>query len=395
MAREALKPSLALAKFLRSKREELGLSLRDVERKSAETGEPIPFSTLARVEQGKHDPGVRRLHKLLDLYRVPPHLVSDLIELEGRAGKEPPRGDLETLYREGVEHWRRGDIQSGLAYLFSVRQHVSSDPASRLLRQKAMLAFAAAARDLGRHRLAREVVEDLLCEGPDPSLVVHLMVLSSSVWARLGSLHAATAFAAHAVTLLPPNNPELGAWVYHQQSQVYRAEGDLERAETALGRAIDCYRAIGDSYGEARALLAGGRIAEARGDLAEAVARARRLIKLEGLGRDSLFVTTARIELGRLLVRTGAIDEGLAVLREGLGQAVALADHHGEFIAHYHLWKAYVRLEDKDRARFELGAARYFVRFVDDASPEANEIRKLVSEESYETRKRSGRRRRH
>lgn len=80
--RKALKVSQAVADMLRVKREYLGLSLRDVERITAEAGERIPFPSLARIEQGVTDPGVTRLHILLVLYDVPAHAVWRRIERE-------------------------------------------------------------------------------------------------------------------------------------------------------------------------------------------------------------------------------------------------------------------------------------------------------------------------
>ena len=38
-------------------------------------------------------------------------------------------------------------------------------------------------------------------------------------------------------------------------------------------------------------------------------------------------------------------------------------NRNGEFLAHYYLWKTHEALGDTDRAKFELQASRYFVRF--------------------------------
>ncbi len=76
MGTVAVRTSPSVSRLLRRKREELGLSLRAVEQKLAEQGERFPASTLSRIEQGKLDPGVRRLHQLLRLYKIPPHLVA-------------------------------------------------------------------------------------------------------------------------------------------------------------------------------------------------------------------------------------------------------------------------------------------------------------------------------
>ena len=71
MGSAALKPSIAVGRLFRNRRHEMRLTLRDVSERMEEMGERFPTSTLIRVEQGKLDPGVRRLHLLMKLYRIP------------------------------------------------------------------------------------------------------------------------------------------------------------------------------------------------------------------------------------------------------------------------------------------------------------------------------------
>ena len=66
-----MKPAVSVGRLLRRKRKDLRLTLREVSERMAERGDRIHVSTLVRVEQGKLDPGVRRLHLLLRLYDVP------------------------------------------------------------------------------------------------------------------------------------------------------------------------------------------------------------------------------------------------------------------------------------------------------------------------------------
>jgi transcriptional regulator with XRE-family HTH domain len=80
MGSAALKPSVAVGRLLRQRRKEMKLTLREVSERMADRGDRIPTSTLVRIEQGKLDPGVRRLHLLLRLYDLPPHLIADLVE---------------------------------------------------------------------------------------------------------------------------------------------------------------------------------------------------------------------------------------------------------------------------------------------------------------------------
>ncbi len=377
MGRAAVRTSPAVGRFLREKRKQLRLTVRAVSDRFAESGARFPESTLVRIEQGKLDPGVWRLHQLLRLYGVPPDLVADLIELEELAVSPPPEGDLETLYRDGVECWKRGDVPLGLAYLFAVRQRVPADAESRLLRQRATLAFAIYARNLGKLRLARQVLDDLLCEPPDRALVVNVLVLASTVWGGLRAADAAMAFIEYAATLLPPGDPKLAAPVLHQKARLLVSAGRPDEAEQFLFRARTSYEVAGDLYGKGKALLSEILLRDAQGTLDSAIRAAREGIRFAEEHEFSRLVLLGRIELGRLLSKSGSPEEGLRVLQQALGQAIQVGDRNAEFAARYCLWKAHGQLGDQDRARFEFEAASYCVRSVDEVSPEADEIREL------------------
>jgi hypothetical protein len=114
---------------------------------------------------------------------------------------------------------------------------------------------------------------------------------------------------------------------------------------------------------------------------AAAIGGAREVIRRSREHGHARVTVVGLLELGRLQVAAGAVEDGLGALREGLGQAVLLGDRGAEFLAHHHLWKANQCLGDTDRAQCELEAARYFVRFVDDHSAEADEVRGLLQEE--------------
>ena len=378
MGAAAVKPSIAVSKLLRERRAEHKLTLRAVSDRLAERGERIPVSTLARIEQGKLDPGVRRLHMLLELYRVPPHLVADLVELELIAEVPPVEGDLETLYANGVAAWKRGDFPTGLACFFAIRKQVPADEESKLVRQRATLGFSIAARNLGKFRLAKQMVDDLLCEPPSDSLLINVLVEASSLWRGLGSFETALALVRQAATHLDPGNSPESAWIRHQEARLLLEDGKLADAERLLDAAIEHYRTQSDPYGEAKALNLRTGLLRKSGDPVAALATAGKALQLAEEHQMESVRLGAQLEMGQLQVETGKVEEGLRMLSEGLGEAVRLGNRRGEFLAHYYLWKTHEKLDDTDRARFELQAARYFVRFIDDHSPEADEVRRLL-----------------
>ena len=376
MGSAALKPSLAIGRLLREKRKERRLTLREVSERMAERGGRIPISTLVRIEQGKLDPGVRRLHALLRFYDVPPHLVADLVELEDLAVEQPATGDLDTLFRNGLEYWKRGDIGQGLAHLMAVREFLPRDDSSKILRQKATISFAVAARNLGKYRLAKQIIDDLLCEPPDPQLLVRALVLAASLWRGLGSIEVALALVDRAELHVAPNDRKTAAWVNHQKAKLLLDVGKPEEAKPALELSLDTYRNLNDTYGYAKALILRGEVLEACGCVEDALSSAREAIRWSTEHDHERLITIGELEVGRLLAASGSIEGGIELIRKGLGRAVLIGDKNAEFLAHYRLWKAYETYGDRERARFELESARHFVRFVDDYSPEVVEVRK-------------------
>lgn len=370
----------AVAQILRDRRKEMRLTLQQVSDTLAEHGQRIPTSTLNRIEQGKLDPGVRRLYQLLDLYHIPPHLISDLVELENLAVRPPDAGtkDLETLHREGIERWKAGDIPAAMSYLFAVRQYVPDTDEARHLKQQASLAFATAARGLGKFRLARQVVDDLLCEPPEPSLAVRVFVLASSLWRGLGSADAALAFLRQAETYLDHAQPEEVAWVSHQKSKLLLESGRIDEAERELVHTLKLYRALKDRYGEIRALVLRVGLLEKQKDLTGAIRTARRAIGLSQRHEFDRGVAYGNIHLGRLLVLTGKAVAGIEALNLGLGKAAALHDRNGEFFAQYQIWKAHQFLGDSERATFALRGCGYFLQSIDERTPETDEVRRQI-----------------
>ena len=256
------------------------------------------------------------------------------------------------------------------------------------MRQKATHTFAVAARDLGKLRLARQLVDELLCEPPDPTLISRVLILASTLWARQGSVEMALALIRRAAVHLRPGEHREQAWVLHQEAKLLVAVGDAEDALPVLDRTARLYRKLGDGHGEVKTLIVRAGAHEARGDLNAAISCARRAIRLAQRRDLGLLGVSGRLELGRLLVASGSSDKGLEELRKVLSEALLLEDRIAEFYAHYHLWKTYELLDQREPMKFEFQAAAHFVQFIDEPSPEADEIRRLAQERDRAARPR-------
>jgi len=378
MPRAAISSSPSIASLLRGRRRELGLSLRDVELRTQEMGQVIPFTTLSKVEQGTVDPGVRRLHQLLRVYDLSPQLTHDLLDLEGFVEEFPDvasHRSLESLKEEGLEAWKSGKVRKGLAYLFAVRAKAPADDAARLERQRAILDVAVAVGSLGKFRLSRQLLDDLLLEPPAPELLVNVLIQSAVCWHWLGSGEAALGFLWRAERNLSPGDHKRAAWVYHERAGTLATLHQFAAAEEQLDKAIEEYRRGKDPYGVGRASGVRVRILFDRGDLDAALAVSREARRQAEQGGFERLGVARALDEGRCLIALGRPREALVALQRCLVSAISTDDAAVRFYAHYYLWKAYAASGDSPRAELELNNARFFVRLVDELTPETEEIR--------------------
>jgi tetratricopeptide (TPR) repeat protein len=340
-----------------------------------ERGERLPPSTLSRIESGKLDPGVRRLNVLIRLYDLQPDYVADLVEIESLAVQRPD-GDIETLRSEGERYWERGDIPQALGHALAVMEMVPQDEQSRLRRQKAVLTFAGYARSLGKLRLAQRLVDGLLCEPPDDSLMVDALLVSASIWSHHGATAVALGLGREAIRRLEPGKHDEAAKAHHQLAKLLLDAGWVEEATAELDLAFAHYKKTpGKAHNACLARILKARILEQLGKKDEALGYARETLGItekEDRGRTKL---NARLELGRLLLGSDHSDEAIDELRRALAEATLLQDRLGEFHAHARLWKAFERVGDPRSARMELERARALLPFVVDKSPDSEAVR--------------------
>jgi tetratricopeptide (TPR) repeat protein len=383
--RRAIPPSLGVARLLRKRREEMQLTLRQVEAQTKAMGELIPFTIIAKVERGLVDPGFRRLNVLLRLYHLPLQMAGDLAEVEQLSGELPI--DPAAGFDEAIKDWKAGDSRRSIAYLLALRTQSREDSGERLKRQKALVAFAGASAAMGKHRLALHILEELLLDPLEPGLLVQALIQAGACWDRLGSGEVAQAFLARAESHVAPRDHRQRAWVKHTLASVLISAGRFDEAEAELSKAIEAYRAAKDSYGESNALGVRVRLHFEREDFPGALKAARAAQRhAEEHGHARLRVMR-KIDEGRCLFALKDIPAGIQALNEGLSGAVALQDGMCRFYAHYYLWKAYQKQGDVARADLELRAAQYYISALDEASAEAVEVRQTLGD------RRPGRRR--
>lgn len=378
MPANRLPTSPAVGRFLQEQRKRLGYTLRDVQRLSGEMGKVIPFSTLARIEQGTLDPGLPRLHQLLRTYHVPLQAAGDLLDLEESTGAPPAETDPHRLYRLGHEAAGRGDPRGALAAFLAARRHDGGE--DRLFRQKILLSISSFAATLGKNAFAKHVIDGLLLEGPEPGILVTVLVQASRCWQWLGGAEAALAFCERAERHLTAATPaHQRAFLFHQLASLHVGSREFDAAERHVVRALAAYRDAKDPAGYCRCLGVRVRTAFVREAPEAALAAARTTrayAQRNGLSQIRLLFL---IQEARAHLALGDVPRCLAVLGTTLADAVGHDDRVVLFYTHYYFWRAYETLGDAHRARAEFETAVRHVEFLDEVTDESTHVRALLA----------------
>lgn len=379
MPSKPLPISQAVAGLLRSRRESLGLTLRKVEELSGASGNPIPHSTLARIELGQFDPGVRRLGQLLGLYQLPMQAAGDVLDLEALGGATPIERNPAKLRDRALDAWRHGRIAEALSCFLAFRRRVPIDDEHRTMRQEAIRDFAVAAASLGRLHLSRYMLDELLLERPEPRILVPILIQQSVVWRSLGSPVAALAFIESAATYVRPDAWKHLGWIQHQRARILIDEKQFGEAAKCLSLAARYHRRAGAPHDEALAMLTMINLRFEQGKPERALAAARSTERFAARRKFNRIRLSARVDQARALATMGSIDEAKRLLRSVLADSMIADDNALCFYTHFYLWQAERMSGNFDRAVVELREAAYYLKYVDQNSHESRLIRQEIT----------------
>jgi len=375
MPAKAIALSHSVGEMLRDRRQRLGYTLREVERLTSARGNLIPFSTLARIEQGRLDPGLKRLHALLQLYGLPIQAAGDLLDMEAIAGTVSVEGDLADLRERGTKAWQGGDLPTAFACYLAMRRRADEPATDRAVRHESILSFAVMAAKLGKEHIARQILDDLFLDKPDRPTLLRAFVQAASTWQALGSADVALAHLSGAERLVAPDDHRGRGWILHLRASIQIDLGAFDEAYVNVVEAARHYEMAGRPYDRALALVAMARLEVERGDAARAIRAARRAAAFAARKRFERVHALALIAEVRAHLLDGKADHALTVLTRVLAETIAASDNVIRFYTHFYLSKAYASLGDSVRSHVEFEQARYFVRFVDHASKETSEVR--------------------
>ncbi|HEX5042889.1 MAG TPA: hypothetical protein VFV75_08275 [Candidatus Polarisedimenticolaceae bacterium] len=363
MPRVAIRASQDLARLLRQRRSELNLTLREVEERSKTYGKVIPFTTLAKVEQGRVDPGVVRFQQLLEAYDLPKEMALDVVSMETLRAEIPKKAEPQALYEEALRLWRAGQIGQALGHMYALREAVAGKPQFDELRRKAQLHFALVAANLGRFSLSRYLLEQLLREPLGPAMLLRVFVQLAGCWNRLGVHELALAMLGRAETFGAHVEPGEAAWLAHERALIELSRRNYAEARNSLKRARDLYRQAKDDRGVFKADVTLARIHLALGEARQAIRLANQVV--EAAAMYPALQPGARVLLGQAQLAGRQSEEAIATLRVALSEAVAADNASARYLAHHYLSMAFSLVGDTERADVERHAAEQFQRYVD------------------------------
>lgn len=383
MPRQAIKTSPAMARYLRECRQKSGLTLREVHELTAAEGDPIPSSTVCKIEQGKVEPGLVRVRQLLNVYHKPLHQAADLLEIEALVDGKASKGSPDERFESGMRALQEGRVREALSWLLPLRPREGQGQPVGEISQRALISISIAMQQIGKHRLAFGMVEQVLNDQsqPIPELKLHAHVQAARLWLDLGSVEIALAFLGRAREHLPKGDSQREAWILGNEANALAMGGRYVEAIACTEKALELFRETGDEINlvGSHAQLAKYRLRA--GDAHGALETVRAGFKVaEGKAYEERSTRLRLIE-GRALVEVGDADEGLTALKQALASAIEMDDLSLQFLSHYHLWKAHVALGSPLRAEFELGAARSHLRFSDEDCEESREVRAQLRRE--------------
>ncbi len=130
---------------------------------------------------------------------------------------------------------------------------------------------AAAATDLGGEGITDDSRRDLAAAVSDAPADLRVLFLAFQFHFRIGELGEAERFARRRLDLAPANSADAGRALCNL-GLICHQRGELDEAETFIGRSLEIDRAIGNRLGIARDLGTLAMVPETRGDLGRAEA---------------------------------------------------------------------------------------------------------------------------
>ena len=374
----SLRPARSLGPLIQRRRKQAGYSQKRMTELVGALGEPLPASTLSRIEKGQLDPGARRLHLTLGGLDISGDFVSLLVELEARGIEIPADDDLQALCDTGYEQLAQGQRWEGLASLLAVVERAEDERGERLLRQRALLKMGYALRNLSRIRLAKQSLDRLLSESPEPEVKTRAFILAASLWHLQGLPELSFAFLNAAETTIGPGEAENFVAVFHQRAWLRVEEGQYDEAESDLEHALRHAESIKDrGFYRAKLLLLYGKLHIQRAqELDAARAKFEEALTIAKKGRFEEVQSSARLQLAWALAESGDFTAAEERAREVQAAAVTAGDKALEFSCHYRLWKIQTMAGKPKEAHAALTQARVLIDlgFVDEESVESKDV---------------------
>ncbi len=383
-----MKGSHRFGNYLRTLREARRLSLNDVERMTIAAAEPVSRSHLSRLENGRARFSTLKLLALAQLYGLRLSTLVERLEVDHELASQVPatpgKDSAEDLMRKAQEAGLRGEIHHALALYQRAELHFLEGTSDRAQERRvhARLGVARAMLAQGRHRIAKELLEELAALQLPPAETAWTLFLLCRCHQHLEQPLVAKAM----FEMLDKAEDALPPEIEHQipalRAELLSWEGQHRLAFEAWLAALDVARGTGDGLAESAALrkLAATQRMRARGDEALGWAeKAHAVARERGFDYQLLLIWT---EKGRIQRSLGRDDLARGAWNEARGIARRL-DHPRELFEIYlELWRMACADQDRGDSAHYLKELRRLSHLVDRLPRDACEALQVYERET-------------
>src|SRR5260221_5434935 len=152
------------------------------------------------------------------------------------------------------------------------------------------------AAKLGKHHIARQMLDDLLLDQPAKPMLLRVLVQAASTWQALGSAELALALVGGAEALIEPSDRRGRGWVLHMRASIQIDRGAFGDARANLVEAARLFEKAKKPYDRALVLVAIARLEGERGDAAAASRAAGRAARFASVKRIARIHALAAVQ---------------------------------------------------------------------------------------------------
>jgi transcriptional regulator with XRE-family HTH domain len=382
--RNASSGSRRFGRYLQHLRFQRRLTLEEAARLTRGGPGSLSAAAVLRIESGQRGPSAHELLALARAYGVSMENLADRFEASAGDPAGPTPADdwpFEWLMQAACRTGASGDVPEALR-LYELAELRADDPgAPANARHRARLGIARALLGAGRLRLARDILEELIADGPSRDVHVFALYLLASVTIDLGLTFVARPVI-DALGQVPkpwPADVELHFPVL--EAEILAAKGDVNRACAAWRQAVERARRANAARPQSWFMNEVADTERLRGRMGVALRWAQRGLRMARDGGYSEIIFQALLIIGQIHAATDRFQRARETWHEAVRVAGELELTFRLLLVHVELWKLERALGNRAAAEASLREIERLAPYVDPLPPPVEEARREIEAE--------------